>query len=109
MKESSRQQPIRDYKDLHVGQKAMALVKWIYEITRSFPSDERLGLSLKCVGPSCRFRRTLLKVKRETRLANMSSSYHTPRVRQQNSIPSFACPSSWATVLVPTLKMLSDW
>ncbi len=32
------------YKDLLVWQKGMALVKRIYQMTRSFPSHEKLGL-----------------------------------------------------------------
>jgi four helix bundle protein len=32
------------YQDLLVWQKGIALVKRIYEITRSFPSDEKFGL-----------------------------------------------------------------
>ena len=33
-----------NYKDLIVWQKSLRLVKWIYLLTRSFPSDERFGL-----------------------------------------------------------------
>jgi four helix bundle protein len=35
---------IRDYKDLHVWQKAMDLAKQIYQLTRTFPSEEKFGL-----------------------------------------------------------------
>jgi len=42
--ESSSQQPIRDYKDLHVWQKAMRLAKEIYLLTGKFPSEEKFGL-----------------------------------------------------------------
>jgi four helix bundle protein len=42
--QSSSQQPIRDYKDLHVWQKAMQLAKEIYLLTGKFPSDEKFGL-----------------------------------------------------------------
>lgn len=38
MNESSAQKPIRDYKDLHVWQKAMELAKQIYLLTSRFPS-----------------------------------------------------------------------
>ena len=34
----------KSYKDLHVWQKSLAMVKLIYELTRSFPQDERFGL-----------------------------------------------------------------
>jgi len=34
----------QNFKDLHVWQRGMALAKLIYEITRTFPSDERFGL-----------------------------------------------------------------
>ena len=34
-----------DYKDLLVWQKGIALVKQIYEITRTFPADEKFGLA----------------------------------------------------------------
>ena len=44
MNESSSQQPIRDYKDLHVWQKAMQLAKEIYLLTGKFPSEEKFGL-----------------------------------------------------------------
>jgi four helix bundle protein len=42
--ESSSQQPIRDYKDLHVWQKGMQLAKEIYLLTGKFPSEEKFGL-----------------------------------------------------------------
>ena len=32
------------YKDLIVWQKAVALVKRVYQVTSAFPSDERFGL-----------------------------------------------------------------
>jgi four helix bundle protein len=35
---------IRDYKDLHVWQKGMELAKRVYQLTQSFPADERYGL-----------------------------------------------------------------
>ena len=44
MNESSSQQPIRDYKDLHVWQKGMQLAKEIYLLTGKFPSEEKFGL-----------------------------------------------------------------
>jgi four helix bundle protein len=44
MNDSSRQQPIRDYKDLDVWQKAMELAKQIYLLTSRFPSEEKFGL-----------------------------------------------------------------
>ena len=44
MTESSSQQPIRDYKDLHVWQKGMQLAKEIYLLTGKFPSEEKFGL-----------------------------------------------------------------
>ena len=34
----------KSYKDLLVWQKSLAMVKLIYELTRSFPQDERFGL-----------------------------------------------------------------
>ncbi len=36
---------VRDYKELLVWQKAMALVRLIYEQTRSFPDSEKFGLT----------------------------------------------------------------
>jgi len=42
--ESSSQQAIRDYKDLHVWQKGMQLAKEIYLLTGKFPSEEKFGL-----------------------------------------------------------------
>ncbi len=44
MNESSSQQPIRDYKDLHVWQKGMQLAKEINLLTGKFPSEEKFGL-----------------------------------------------------------------
>ncbi|HEX2524373.1 MAG TPA: four helix bundle protein [Terriglobia bacterium] len=44
MNESSSQQPIRDYKDLHVWQKGTQLAKEIYLLTGKFPSEEKFGL-----------------------------------------------------------------
>lgn len=44
MNESSSQQPIRDYKDLHVWQKGMQLAKEIYLLTGKLPSEEKFGL-----------------------------------------------------------------
>ena len=44
MNESSSQQPIREYKDLHVWQKGMQLAKEIYLLTSKFPSEEKFGL-----------------------------------------------------------------
>ena len=44
MNESSSQQAIRDYKDLHVWQKGMQLAKEIYLLTGKFPSEEKFGL-----------------------------------------------------------------
>jgi four helix bundle protein len=35
---------LKSYKDLIVWQKSLTLVKLVYELTRSFPSDERFGL-----------------------------------------------------------------
>ena len=39
--------PIRAHKDLDVWQVSMELVKDIYTITKSFPSEEKFGLSLQ--------------------------------------------------------------
>ena len=44
MSESTSQKPIRDYKDLHVWQKAMELAKRIYLLTGRFPPEEKFGL-----------------------------------------------------------------
>src|SRR5262245_58422264 len=35
---------IRDYKDLVVWQKGMQLAKQVYQLTQSFPSEEKFGL-----------------------------------------------------------------
>lgn len=37
-------QPIKSYKDLVVWRKGLALVKHVYQFTRSFPADEKFGL-----------------------------------------------------------------
>jgi len=44
MNESVTPKPIRDYKDLHVWQKAMELAKHVYLLTGRFPSEEKFGL-----------------------------------------------------------------
>ena len=38
------QRTIRDYKDLQVWQKAMALAKQVYKMTQAFPSEEKFGI-----------------------------------------------------------------
>ncbi len=35
---------IRDYKDLQVWQKAMVLAKQVYQMTQTFPSEEKFGI-----------------------------------------------------------------
>jgi four helix bundle protein len=37
----------RDYKDLLVWQKGIALVKQVYSISPQFPPDERFGLAIQ--------------------------------------------------------------
>jgi four helix bundle protein len=44
MNDSSKRQPIRDYKDLHVWQKSMELARQTYFLTSRFPSEEKFGL-----------------------------------------------------------------
>ena len=44
MNESTSQKLIRDYKDLHVWQRAMELAKQIYQLTGRFPVEEKFGL-----------------------------------------------------------------
>jgi four helix bundle protein len=39
--------PIRTFRDLLVWQKAVQLAKAVYEVTRSFPREERFGLTLQ--------------------------------------------------------------
>src|SRR6266498_1345092 len=41
----SRHSKVTSYRDLTVWQRAMDLVDVIYELTRSFPKDERFGLT----------------------------------------------------------------
>ncbi|PYV14390.1 MAG: four helix bundle protein, partial [Acidobacteria bacterium] len=36
---------MKDYKELQVWQKAVALVTEVYVMTRGFPADERFGLT----------------------------------------------------------------
>jgi four helix bundle protein len=45
MDHSSKRQPVKDYKDLHVWQKGMELAKQIYLLTSRFPSEEKFGLT----------------------------------------------------------------
>lgn len=42
---ATRERQIRDYRDLELWQKALDLVVESYRITKSFPSDERYGLT----------------------------------------------------------------
>jgi len=42
--DSANAKATQNFKDLLAWQRRMALAKRIYEITRTFPSDERLGL-----------------------------------------------------------------
>jgi 23S rRNA-intervening sequence protein len=65
----------QNFKDLLVWQRGMALAKWIYEITRTFPSDERFGLVAQMRRPPCRFRPTLQKDKHDTLPENLFSSF----------------------------------
>src|SRR5205809_7981352 len=39
-----QQVAVRGYKDLRVWQKGMELAKLVYELTRTFPSEEKFGL-----------------------------------------------------------------
>src|SRR2546422_10437556 len=39
-----QQVAVRGYQDLRVWQKGMELAKLVYELTRTFPSDEKFGL-----------------------------------------------------------------
>ncbi len=36
---------IKSYRDLHIWQKAMEVARLVYDYTRTFPSDERFGLT----------------------------------------------------------------
>ena len=94
MNDSSRQQPIRDYKDLHVGQKAMELAKQIYLLTSRFPSEEKFGLVSQ-------LRRAAVSVPSniaEGQARNTTGEYvqflSHAEGSQQNSILSFVCPKS---------------
>ena len=40
----SEEKKTRDYRDLLVWQKGIELAKYVYQLTRSFPADERFGL-----------------------------------------------------------------
>jgi four helix bundle protein len=40
----SQEKKVGGYKDLIVWQKAIVLVKRVYQVTKSFPSEERFGL-----------------------------------------------------------------
>jgi four helix bundle protein len=42
--EKKSESTFKSYRDLEVWQKAMALTKNIYQVTSSFPSEERFGL-----------------------------------------------------------------
>ena len=44
MQRTGTQTEIRDYKDLIVWQKGMQLAKQIYQLTQSFPTEEKFGL-----------------------------------------------------------------
>src|SRR5207247_1621069 len=42
--EQKNKNPARGYRDLLVWQKGMALARDVYQLTRSFPSEEKFGL-----------------------------------------------------------------
>ena len=44
MERAATQTQIRDYKDLVVWQKGMQLAKEVYQLTQSFPAEEKFGL-----------------------------------------------------------------
>ena len=44
MERTGTQTQIRDYKDLVVWQKGMQLAKEVYQLTQSFPAEEKFGL-----------------------------------------------------------------
>jgi len=44
VKRTGTQKEIRDYKDLVVWQKGMQLAKQVYQLTQSFPTEEKFGL-----------------------------------------------------------------
>ena len=44
MERAATQMQIRDYKDLVIWQKGMQLAKEVYELTQSFPTEEKFGL-----------------------------------------------------------------
>ena len=44
MERTGTQTEIRDYKDLVVWQKGMQLAKQVYQLTQSFPTEEKFGL-----------------------------------------------------------------
>lgn len=44
MERAGTQRAIRDYKDLVVWQKGMQLAKQVYQLTQSFPTEEKFGL-----------------------------------------------------------------
>ena len=44
MERTATQTQIRDYKDLVVWQKGMQLAKEVYQLTQSFPAEEKFGL-----------------------------------------------------------------
>ncbi len=44
MERTGTQRDIRDYKDLVVWQKGMQLANQVYQLTQSFPTEERFGL-----------------------------------------------------------------
>jgi hypothetical protein len=75
------------YKDLIVWQKGIALVRRVYEITRTFPDDESSASPRSCVAPRYLSRQTLLKDRPVTRRASPFGSYRTqkgpPRVETQ--------------------------
>ena len=90
MSESTSQKPIRDYKDLHVWQKAMELAKRIYLLTGRFPPEEKFGLVSQ-------MRRAAISVPSniaEGQARNTTGEFvpfRMPRVRQPNWTPNCGC------------------
>lgn len=50
MRDAEKPSRVRHYKDLVVWQRAMQLVKSVYNLTKTFPPDERFGLALQRFG-----------------------------------------------------------
>lgn len=84
-------QPIRDYKDLHVWQKAMELAKQVYLFTNRFPSEEKFGLVSQMRRAAVSVPSNIAEGQARNATGEFIQFLRTPRGRRPSSTPSSGC------------------